>query len=361
MNNYSDCKYSDLFDFLNKKLPWHLSRIKFFGLLICALCQSRTVNFQQLAVYFDSNAKISSSMRRIQRFFAEFEVDFALISKLIFKLLPEQPPYKLSMDRTNWMFGTVHINILMLSVVYKGVAFPLMWELLPKAGNSNTQERISLINRYIHLFGKENITHLLADREFVGDEWFSYLIYENIKYYIRIRDNFDVYIPSKGRIKALWMFNSLPLNTVLNYPKIVYLKGNLVYLSGMKTVGKNGKLEFVIVASYCFSYDALENYKDRWQIETLFKALKTSGFNIEDTHLTNLDRINRMIVLVSITFVWSYLTGIYRHENIERIIIKKHGRRAHSFFAFGLALINKALTNCNITLFTDCLKLLSCT
>ena len=129
----------------------------------------------------------------------------------------------------------------------------------------------------------------------------------------------------------------------------------------MKTVGKNGKLEFVIVASYCFSYDALENYKDRWQIETLFKALKTSGFNIEDTHLTNLDRINRMIVLVSITFVWSYLTGIYRHENIERIIIKKHGRRAHSFFAFGLALITKALTNCNITLFTDCLKLLSCT
>jgi len=53
----------------------------------------------------------------------------------------------------------------------------------------------------------------------------------------------------------------------------------IVYLSGMKTVGKNGKLEFVIVASYCFSYDALENYKDRWQIETLFKALKTSGLS----------------------------------------------------------------------------------
>jgi hypothetical protein len=329
--------------------------------MICALCQTQTVNFQRLSVCLDSKAKIDSNMRRIQRFFADFEIDFDVISRLLFKLLPEQPPFKLSMDRTNWKFGVVHINILMLSVVYKGVALPLMWTLLPKAGNSDTQERIDLINRYIRLFGKDNIEHLLADREFVGEDWFAYLISEKILFHIRIRDNFDVQIPGKGRVKAFWIFNSLPLNTGYNYPKIVYLKGNLVYLSGMKTVGKNGKLEFVIIASYCFSYDALPNYKQRWQIETLFKALKTSGFNIEDTHLTNLDRINRMLVLVTITFVWSSLTGIYRHENMEPIIIKKHGSRAHSYFAYGLALISKALYNSNFALFVVCIKLLSCT
>ena len=361
MNTNPDCKYNDLFVFLDKELNWHLSRIKFFGLMICALCQTQTVNFQKLAVCLDSKAKIDSNLRRIQRFFAEFEIDFAQISGLIFKLLPEQPPFKLSMDRTNWKFGVVHINILMLSVVYKGVALPLMWTLLSKAGNSDTQERIDLINRYIRLFGKDNIKHLLADREFVGEDWFAYLISEKISFHIRIRENFDVHIPGKGRVKAFWIFNSLPLNTGYNYSQIVYLKGNLVYLSGMKTVGKKGKLEFVIIASHSFSYDALPNYKQRWQIETLFKALKTSGFNIEDTHLTNLDRINRMLVLVTITFVWSYLTGIYRHENMEPIIIKKHGRRAHSFFAFGLALIAKALYNSNVAMFIGCLKLLSCT
>ena len=360
MNTNYESKYKDLFVFLSNELNWHLSRIKFFGLMICSLCQTQTVNFQKLAVYLDSDAKIASNMRRIQRFFAEFEIDFILISRLIFKLLPESPPFKLSMDRTNWKFGVVHINILMLSVVYKGVAFPLIWTLLHKAGNSDTQERINLINRYINLFGKESITHLLADREFVGEEWFAYLIRENIRFYIRIRENFDVQVPGKGWVKAFWLFNSLPLNTGFNYSKIVYLKGNLVYLSGMKTVGKSG-LEFVIVASYCFSYDALPKYKERWQIETLFKALKTSGFNIEDTHLKNPDRINRMLVLVSITFVWSYLVGIFRHEQLEQIIVKKHGRRAHSFFAFGLALIAKALCNCNIDLFIRCLKLLSCT
>src|SRR5665647_3730735 len=94
-----DSKYNDLYDFLNYELNWHLARIKFFGLMICALCQTQTVNFQKLAVCLDSEAKIASNMRRIQRFFADFVIDFNLISRLIFKLLPEQPPFKLSMDR----------------------------------------------------------------------------------------------------------------------------------------------------------------------------------------------------------------------------------------------------------------------
>ena len=63
-----DSKYSDLYDFLNYELNWHLSRIKFFGLMICALCQTQTVNYQKLAVCLDSKAKIESNLRRIQRF-----------------------------------------------------------------------------------------------------------------------------------------------------------------------------------------------------------------------------------------------------------------------------------------------------
>ncbi|MBQ8265390.1 MAG: transposase [Bacteroides sp.] len=40
--------------------------------------------------------------------------------------------------------------------------------------------------------------------------------------------------------------------------------------------------------------NTVSSYKERWQIETAFKAMKTSGFNIEDTHLTDIDRIERL-------------------------------------------------------------------
>lgn len=48
------------------------------------------------------------------------------------------------MDRTNWKFGATDINILVLAIVYKGVEFPLLFRIMPKFGNSSTQECIDL-------------------------------------------------------------------------------------------------------------------------------------------------------------------------------------------------------------------------
>jgi len=63
----------------------------------------------------------------------------------------------------------------MLGIVYQGVAFPLLFSMLKKRGNSNSQERINLIERYINLFGKDSIECIVADREFVGERWLKYL------------------------------------------------------------------------------------------------------------------------------------------------------------------------------------------
>jgi len=76
--------------------------------------------------------------------------------------------------------------------VYQGIAFPILMLMLDKRGNSDTPERMKMINRYIRLFGRETIDCLLADREFVGEHWIAYLNDYKIRYYIRIRENFIV-------------------------------------------------------------------------------------------------------------------------------------------------------------------------
>ena len=55
-----------------------------------------------------------------------------------------------------------------------------MWSHMGHGGNSSTEQRIELMKRYIDEFGVESIQSLLADREFVGDDWFTYLL--KIKY-----------------------------------------------------------------------------------------------------------------------------------------------------------------------------------
>ncbi len=53
--------------------------------------------------------------------------------------------------------GKRNINILMLAIVYRGIAIPILWTLLNKRGNSDTKERIALIQRFIAIFGKDRI------------------------------------------------------------------------------------------------------------------------------------------------------------------------------------------------------------
>ena len=161
MTSRVEAKSSELISIFHKQSGWNLARVKFFVLMIKALCKVQSVGFEKLATAFDSPSDTSSFLRRIQRFMASYILDTDMIARLIFRLLPHKPPYRLAMDRTNWKFCEQNINVLVLAVVYHGVAFPVLSKLLPKFGNSNTSERIELIERFIHLFGIESLDCLI--------------------------------------------------------------------------------------------------------------------------------------------------------------------------------------------------------
>ena len=339
----------------------NLARVKFISHFIVALCKLQTVSFEKLAIAFDAEAAPSSSLRRIQRFIADFSLNSDLIARLVYNLLPNEGKLTLTIDRTNWKFGQTDINILMLGIAYQGVAFPLMFSMLNKRGNSNSQERIDLVERFIRLFGKDAIDCIVADREFVGETWLSYLNFNNIRYYIRIRNNFKVFVPHKNKeIKASHLFNRFKINQFEYYNKIVRVNGQLCYLSGCKLNNREGKLDFLIIVSFNKPDKAMQAYEKRWQIEMCFRALKTSGFDIEKTHLSDLERIEKLVLLIIVAFVWCYKVGIYCN-NIKPIPIKKHGRKAKSIFKLGLDTIAGFFLNAENQNNINVIQFLSCT
>lgn len=340
----------------------NLARVKLICLFITALCKTKTINYDRIASAFDTKADKNSSYRRIQRFMKDFDFPMKVVSTLIFNILPFKENMVLVLDRTNWKFGEHNINILMLGVSYKNVAFPLMFKMLDKRGNSDTQERIDLLRKYIEWFGKASIDCLLADREFVGGKWLEFLNDEKIRYHIRIRNNFTIYSYQKqAEIKAFWLFNNLKVGEFYHYPKIVDLHKQRCYLSGTKTIDRDGKMEFLIIVSFNKPEQAMEYYKQRWQIETLFRGLKSSGFNIEATHVNDLGRLEKLFSLTMIAFVWCYKIGDYLDENIKRIKIKNHGRRAVSIFKYGLDYLSKFLLTGIKSLENNLFYFLSCT
>ena len=286
---------TQLKDVLRMHLPWHGARLNFLSMFLVALFKVKTVNFAEIATALNPNAKIGSNHRRLQRFFADFELDYDLMAKLVVTLVPTTGEgYVLSLDRTNWQFGQFSINLLVLGIVYQGVAFPVYWMFLDKQGNSNTAERIAIMEKFMTTFGVSSIAWLLADREFVGKKWFRFLRQQKFPFRIRIKQNFQV--PGKqGQIPVMAIFQHLTPGETLVLPRKRLILGQQLYLIGLRLED-----EYLLLVTDQKPQTALEDYAKRWNIETLFGILKSRGFRFEETHLTDGERINKLLALLTL-------------------------------------------------------------
>lgn len=135
------------------------------------------------------------------------------------------------------------------------------------------------------------------------------------------------------------LFRGLSLGESMILKKTRNLMGVSAHLIGLRIEN-----DWVLLMTPHDPQRALEYYKQRWQIETLFGCLKSRGFNFEETHLQHLDRISKMMALLAIAFCWAYRTGIYLDQQ-RKIPLKTHGRKAISLFRLGLDWINHILFN----------------
>jgi hypothetical protein len=231
----------------------------------------------------------------------------------------------LSIDRTNWRFGSKNINILMIGIVTKHMVIPLAWHLMQKCGNSNEVERILLMEKILQHF-KGKILCVVGDREFIGKDWLGWLVKQDIAFCMRIRKN--QYLGYKDRIvQATNLINSSKFTNKTQ----VYLEE---IAKPLNLSGCNLEREQLILLSYKVANPS-QIYRMRWGIETLFQNLKGRGFNLENTHITDRVRFNSLLVCVSISAILCYKAGNLKAK-IKPIKIKNHGRKSYSFFKYGL-------------------------
>jgi hypothetical protein len=328
---------------LTQSIDWNRARIKFLARFLVAILTVKTVCLTQIASVFpaaegDRQAKLDSRYKRIKRFLAGFDLDFVAIAKLVIALIGQEPPWILALDRTNWKLGKTQLNILMLALVYKGVAFPLFWSVLEKAGNSSTQERKALLEHFLEAFGAPSVSYLCADREFVGTEWLGYLREKGISFRIRLRNNTQVANARGRRVAVKRLFWSCRVGEARVLPDARRIWGMDLHLSGMRL--KKG--EFLVVVSPESSAKALEEYGKRWGIETLFGGLKRRGFCLEATHVMEAERLSKLLALLAVAFCWAFVVGEWL-ATVAPLKLKKHGRAAVSLFRRGLDWLRQVL------------------
>lgn len=310
----------------------HAFRKDFVGLYIPSLMQSESVQFHRTAKYLNSEVKLDSNTKRIQDFYREVELNYKFVAILLLTLMPKKK-LRICIDRTEWDFGLCQINILMVLVGHGDFYIPFYWELLDNnSGNSNSEDRISLLNKVLKVIPLERIGLVLADREFIGQKWLKYLKDKGIYFCVRV--------PKSHKIERIDGQILYAPDVAKNYPNGTYLVdcmvdgvwGN-VYIKPLE----DGDILFIF--GTCQAKYLGKLYKNRWVIEACFQNLKTRGFNLEHTHMKILERISKLIAMVSIAYAFCVSLGIYKDRKIQKIKIKNHGYKTNSFFRVGKNLI----------------------
>ncbi len=337
-----------LFEAVSKHIDLSPTRLETLVWLVTAMLSAGTTSLWKLAPHIGSMAEVDSVYRRLARFFQHVRFDGAAFARVIVAVLglDKIGAWDMALDRTNWKLGKVHINILMLGVVWNGTCVPLFWMLLPKAGNSNTDERIKLLKRLQRTFPKQRLGSLMGDREFIGGAWMGWLTTTGLSFVLRLREDQHVFKDGHAPMPLLHVARNLRV-------------GEKTILKGSWRLGQNDKDasppvriiilrlasgELLSLATDRKPKTALARYRLRWKIETLFAALKTRGFDLEATHITAPKKLALLVGALALAAALAYKTGLWATK-LKPTAIKKHGRFAKSIFRRGIETLKKLLAS----------------
>ena len=311
----------------------HLKRQMFLTELVGAMIKARSIIFSELADKIERDVLPSSIERRIQDFFQKVDFDYEQLLCLLICFVPHDKVV-LSIDRTEWDRGTKQYNILCVIASVGKMGVPLYFEMLDnKSGNSNSQDRIEILQRVVSILGKDRIAYLVMDREFIGHKWLRWLKNQKIKFCVRVPKHHSILFADGQRTTA----NELLHHEGVTHAQDVVVDQVVVNLYVGKD--KNGELLYLIGNLPATQLKAA--YRKRWNIEVFFQALKGRGFHLEKSGLRSLSKMRKLFAIACIAYVICWAVAI-EDAKVRPVKPKKHGYPQYSVFRRGLNLIRLA-------------------
>lgn len=322
----------------------NLSRQKMLILTVCAVIKSRNVQLNELAYHLNDAVKTASNETRLQDFFREVPFDYEALAAFLLCFLMDcggttRQKIRLTIDRTEWDFGQQQTNILMVIASKGSHTVPIYWELLDnKSGNSNSEDRIAILKKCVKIIGAKNMSYIVGDREFIGHKWLKWLKDKQIAFCVRVPKSHLIEKVDGSILQAEEVFKTQKSPTT--FQKCIV---DGVWCSVVIDTDAKGELLFLIgtvKAEYLTQF-----YKKRWTIETVFQAFKGRGFNLENTHFKDNEKLKKLVAVVSLAYAFCVSMGIFKHEKEKPIKVKKHSRKTKSFFRYGLDFLREGMKN----------------
>lgn len=338
-----------LFDKYSSDLPKIQKTIvkTLFVIMLCIL-QKEDVNMNKLkhnvgTILGKEGSKSSSRYQYLIRFFRNpiclqhvWKWLLLCISSELKVLISKMRGGKyLVLDGTSWELGDQKIHILTLSFVYRGVSIPIFFMNLEKKGCSTGRERMRLLELANKFFPLQDMT-LLADREYVGLDWFIGLRERfSLNFVIRLsRTDYKTLLEKQGYKYSELLAKARKGKKVLVQLQVENHCFNLLFQRIDKPENSQDDLLILLYNQNISKKRVAQVYAIRWTIECMFKNLKSNGYKIENINFKCPKKIRLLIAIVAAIYFLCVQLGI---KNIKGTYFRKNTKKYDiSVFRIGI-------------------------
>lgn len=337
--------YNTLVTILGQHSQW-LDKRHFYTLawMVTGLIMSKTVNLTEWAPYVDSRAQYAqSTVRRLRRWLDNERIKVhTLYGVIIQEALSEWGEERLYLALDTSMLWNEYC-LIRLSVIYRGRAVPLIWQVLehPSSSVSLIAYR-ELLDKAYQLLPSHIKVVFLADRGFADTGLMAYLREVLLwDWHIRIKSSFWVYRYGARRIKISSIKLKRGQARFWHHVYITQERFGAVHLALAKPRGC--KDSWFIVSNLPTDVTTFDAYGLRFDIEENFLDDKSNGFQLESSLIRSASALSRLCFVLAVATLFLVSQGTVVVESGKRRWVDAHWFRGNSYLKIGWHWVKRAL------------------
>lgn len=214
-------------------------------------------------------------------------------------------------------------QMLMVSLRVGERALPLAWHMKKTQGAIGFSEQKEVLETVAALLPKDARVALMGDRFYGSPALIGWCREHGWGWRLRCRQDLLVFDENGGETTLAECFargDHMLTNIALTEKRA---------LTNIAMLHEDGHCEpWIIALSDPPTAWRAHDYGLRWGIEAMFSDYKTRGFNLEDSQIERTDRLERLVLVLSLALYWAVSTGMWDAMENKTPAEKKRRRNA---------------------------------
>jgi hypothetical protein len=335
--------YDKFMRYCRQLLPQErITRLRNLALLVLAVVTSTDSHLSSLAEAIGLAASDLSLEQRIRRWLKNEQVDVRRwYEPFVRTALQLYYPHVIYLVMDSTQYGPA-CRALVVGIAYGGQVLPLGWRVVKgKKGHTDPDLQNALLDE-IRPYLPPGQVVLVADSEFCAVELLAPLTSWQWKFIVRVRSNISL-CPNDAPAFLLSSVALQPGQTRLWRAVQWTQKHHFGPLMVIATWRKGEEEPLYVITNTHNVQAAFLVYGWRFWIEPLFADFKGRGFRLAQTRLRDPERLNRLLLVAAIAFLWTLAVGSHIFHTPNQRLVDRNDRTDRSFFQLGYRFIKRQL------------------